>query len=140
MRENLVLALLLIFVTDASFGDDAQSGSQVSLISVELTNLESDQMAIETVWFGFKAALLADDADAALLFVNPDIRDEFEEMFKLIGQGLSTWPSSWSEIKAIEIGDEIAIYVFTQVEDDGEKIYSVYFVRHPDRGWVIQQL
>jgi len=105
-----------------------------------LVDIDSERAAIDSVWFSFKAAILADDRAAAVQHFDPAERDRYAKSFELMGSRFSEWPKAWSDLTPIDIGAEVAIYAFTQTEDDVEKVYSVSFVKHPGLGWLVSEL
>lgn len=131
---------LLCLIPCGAFSADTQVTTAEEPTTETRGGLDSDRAAIDSVWNSFKAAVLADDKTAAVQHFNPFKRDGYAKTFDLMGNEFSEWPKTWSDPTPISIGTDVAIYVFTHAEDDGERTYSVYFVKHPHLGWLLLQL
>ena len=143
-----ILALLLIFTINDSNGTDndpeadknQQTTSPPSTETRTDAEIESDMVAIESVWNSLQTALLANDIQFALQHFTPNSRERYNGLFEMMGPAMSKMPGTWSDFTAIRIGNEMATYAFTQKESNGDRLHSVAFVRHPMFGWLIQTM
>ena len=100
--------------------------------------IETDKAAIESVWNGFQAALLANDIQLAGQYFAPYSRERYVKLLEQMGSQMSKMPDGWSEFTPIRIGSELAVYGFIQKETNGDRLHSVTFVLYPGYGWLIQ--
>ena len=143
-----ILALVLIFAISDSIGSDnlseadknQQTTSPPSFEPRTDEEIESDMVAIESVWNSLRTALLANDIQFVLQHFTPNSRERYKGLFDLMGPEMSKMPGTWSNFTAIRIGSEIATYALTQKESNGDRLHSVTFVRHPIGGWLIQTM
>ena len=136
----LLIAIPVICIAQDSISDDGENPAVAELFVPNLLALEAEMAAIESVWYGYHDALKANDIEAALAHINPDARDRYSRLFEDMGSHLLNLATNWKDLTPISIGDEVAYYAFNQIEDGKERGYSVMFVRHPELGWVIQQM
>ncbi len=139
---NNALAFAILYALTPTFceaGDPKQDDDPDSVVA-DLVAIESTMAAIEAVWVGLQEAMKANDRKGALKYFSTDARDKYARQHELMGSGFRKAPYDWLDFTPIEIGDEEAIYAFTQIEDGKERLYTVFFVHEPESGWVIQQM
>ena len=133
-------AILCVLMPSIGLAGDTLQDDESDSIVAGLVAIESDMAAIEGVLQSFNEAVRAGDQEAALAQINPDARDRFESLIEAMGTHAQKWATNWKDLTPIDIGDEVAVYAFIQIEDGKERGYSIVFVRHPKLGWLIQQL
>ncbi len=136
----LVCAILCVLMPSTSLAGDANQDDEPDSIVAGLVAIELKMAAIEDVWNGLQEAMKANDQEGALKYFSPDARERYARLHELMGSGFQKAAYDWKDFTPIEIDDEVAIYAFTQIEDGKERLHTVFFVRHPDLGWVIQQM
>jgi hypothetical protein len=135
-----VIGISAFNASDYAAGDDEAKSSFSELPASESQDIEVDVETIRTVWNEFKAALASGNLELAVTFFSRSSRERHKALLERMGSSLTEWPSTWSELTPIDIGDEVALFAFFQNEDGEKKVYSVVFVREPGYGWRIQQL
>ncbi len=144
----IVTSILLVFAVSESNGKSDADEADKSQPTITQQNaesgadaeVESDMVAIESLWHSLQMALLANDPQFVLQHFTPSSRERYTQLFELMGPAMSKMPGTWSDFTAIEIGPQIAMYAFTQKETNGDRLHTVSFVRHPRYGWLIQSM
>ena len=136
------LALLCVIPCAALSASSQETSQEVSEVSSRRSQIEveSDIAAIDSIWHSFMASVMAGDIAGAVQYFNPIERDGAAKKFELMGTFFRESPSTWSDFTPISISDDVARYTYTQTEDDGKRTYEVYFVRHPNLGWLLSKL
>ena len=139
MRVLLTRFLLLIILAANSVAQDPLSEDKGQPAAMDDARVRIEIAVIEAVWQNFNEAIDAGDKLSAVQYLTPDKREDWKKNFELLGAALPKLNDDWSDLIPTNIGDEIATYAMTQVENGVKREHSVYFYKHPKIGWVVYQ-
>jgi len=101
-------------------------------------NVEADEITINDVWNGFGSALSSNNRGLAAQYFASYSIGMYEALLDQMGDQVLIVPSRWSNFTPIRIGNDLAVFAFTQSELVGDRIHTITFVREPGFGWRIQ--
>lgn len=134
MRRIVALLFLVVPIAGLTQANNPiDTGRERSAVDIE-----SDMVAIESLWSSLKTALIIGDVEAAGAHFAPYRRDRYKRQFERMGPQMSKVPSKWRKFTPLEVGTDLATYAFIQEESSGHRTHIVTFVRLPEFGWLIQ--
>ena len=128
MKQFLAATLLLTVMITAG-GEDFE----------ELKEIHADLDAIQGLWADFKKAHEANDRERILEAFAPWSRERYETMYSYI-KDVSDMPSRWRDFTPIERTADFYMFALLQSGPQGDRLYTVVFVRVRDVGWRIEQM
>jgi len=109
------------------------------LVLVGMDRVRADRTLRET-WRSFADALIARDRVQALTLLSPPSQPKYGPVFDALADNLPAIAGSFSPLASSSLDEDLAEYVVVRPAEDGTRAYFVYFVRHSDGVWRIDEL
>ena len=109
--------------------------AETTLVNV-LSREEMDAL-FRGKWEGMKGALSQGNINEALNYFVKDSREEYNEIFELLAQQLSSLISAMREISMVEISGNMAEYYIKRFQRGVDISYFIYFMRDENGVWRI---
>jgi hypothetical protein len=119
---------------------DNKGNTHTAVALIQVFDAKSFDRLFQQKWQGFKNALRASDAGAALLFIAQDERAEFQGMFQHLTVPLSSIDQVLTEIRFVQMRGNTVEYEMLRADSRGTVSHLVRFVLDRDGVWRIQDL
>jgi len=140
IKAVLALAILAVMLPLTCLTQERAPAGAAELLVSSLVQYEADKAEIEQLWKNFDKAVRANDVETAVGYFGPNDRETYKHLFEILGSDLSVVTRNLRSFEVKHIGPEIATYTVVEKSEEGDRLHTVYFIKHPDLGWVIREL
>ena len=128
------------------FTVEAVEGSTHEIYTDTVGIIVFDQADIDSLlrdkWAAMKSMLISNDIESALEYFAIPSRDEYREIFSIIGDEVSAMAAGMEDIDLVYLREKVAKYRIRKDEEIGgvnrRITYYIYFARDPYGHWYIQ--
>lgn len=101
-------------------------------------SLEDEDPVARAVWAAYVDRLNAGDAEGAVDYFVPELRDTQLELYQILGDKLKTIALTWSDLAEPKLYGPFISYKF--INTSSSQLFSVTFLKMRDGQWLIYSL
>jgi hypothetical protein len=116
---------------------DNQGNAYTETTLVNVLSREEMDVLLRSRWEGMKGTLSQGNITETLNYFVKDSREEYQDIFELLGPQLPTLVSAMREINMVEIGGNMAEYYIKRFQRGVDISYFIYFMKDGDGLWRI---
>ena len=137
-RVRMTTKGIYFIMVDAT---DDHNNSYTDTIAIQVLDRAELDALLKAKWNGMKSALINADINGALKYFAYPSRDEYQQIFAILGDQLPDIAANMEDIQLIYASDIVGKYRIRKDETiDGQNyrvIYYLHFVRDPFGLWYI---
>jgi len=93
-----------------------------------------------SVWSGMQSALVGNDQNKALQFLNQQAKDKYGPVFQTLAQDMPAILGSFSPLQRVNISEYIGEYTIIRNIDGVNRLFFIYFLHDQDGVWRIDSM